>query len=292
MQAFVLSGFDSAPALREVPLPEPGPGQVRIRVAAASLDGVDVDIAAGALRERAEYRFPVVLGRDGAGTVDAVGPGLEELAVGDEVLGHVLLGPALHDGTIAEHALLPAAAVAARPASLAPVEAAALPLAGATALATVESAVVQDGERVLVTGASGGVGSFAVQLAAARGAVVVASGQPEDVARLKSLGATEVVDARQDVAAQVLGDGGPVDVLLDLAGGADHAQALRRDGRVAAVAEARPSRETLWRLLAQIARGTLRVDVERTLMLADAARGLDALAAGEARGTIVVRIGE
>jgi NADPH:quinone reductase-like Zn-dependent oxidoreductase len=291
MQAFALTGFDSAPALRELPLPEPGPGQVRIRVAAASLNEVDVEIAAGALRERAEYRFPVVLGRDGAGVVDALGDGVDGLAPGDEVLGHLLLGPALHDGTIAERALLSAGTVVARPATLAPVEAAALPLAGASALAIVEDAGIQDAERVLVAGAGGGVGSFALQLAAARGAVVVAAGEPEDVARLKSLGAHEVVDERDDVPAQVLGDGGPVDVLLDLAGGAGCEQALRGDGRVVRDVEAQPTRETLERLLELIARGTLRVDVERTVLLADAHRGLDALARGEARGKIVVRIG-
>jgi NADPH:quinone reductase-like Zn-dependent oxidoreductase len=291
MQAFALTGFDSAPALRELPLPEPGPGQVRIRVAAASLNEVDVEIAAGALRERAEYRFPVVLGRDGAGVVDALGDGVDGLAPGDEVLGHVLLGPALRDGTIAEHALLSAGTVVARPATLTPVEAAALPHAGAAALATVDAAGIRDAERVLVAGAGGGVASFAVQLAAARGAVVVAAGEPEHVARLKSLGAHEVVDERDDVPAQVLGDGGPVDVLLDLVGAAGYEQALRTGGRVVRDIETQPTRETLERLLELIARGTLRVDVERTLLLADAHRGLDALARGEARGKIVVRIG-
>jgi NADPH:quinone reductase-like Zn-dependent oxidoreductase len=291
MQAFALSGFDSAPSLQELPLPEPGPGQVRIRAAAASLNDVDVAIAAGALRGEAEYRFPVVIGRDGAGVVDAVGDGVEGLAAGEEVLGHLRLGPALHDGTIAEYALLSAETVVARPATLAPAEAAALPLAGSAALAAVDEAAIQDGERLLVAGAGGGVGSYAVQLAAARGAVVVAIGEPEDVQRLKSLGAHEVVDRREDVVAQVLGDGGPVDVLLDLGGGGDHAGALSADGRLVGPVAGRPAQATLERLLAEIARGTLRVDVERTLLLADAHRGLDTLTRGEARGKIVIRIG-
>jgi NADPH:quinone reductase-like Zn-dependent oxidoreductase len=223
--------------------------------------------------------------------VDAVGRGVEGLAPGDEVLGHVLLGPTLHDGTIAEYALLSAETVVPRPVTLAPTEAAALPLAGCAALAAVDRAAVRDGERVLVAGARGGVGSFAVQLAAARGAVVVATGEPEDVERLKSLGAHEVVDRREDVVAQVLGDGGPVDVLLDLGGGGDHAGALSADGRLVGAVAGRPAQATLERLLAEIARGTLRVDVERTLLLADAHRGLDTLTRGEARGKIVIRIG-
>jgi NADPH:quinone reductase-like Zn-dependent oxidoreductase len=315
MQAFALSDFDSPPRLQELPVPEPGPGQVRVRVEAAGLNRIDVAIAAGGLRDHAGYAFPVVIGRDGAGTIDALGDGVEGLEPGDEVLGHVLFGPTLGDGTVAEYALLPAEAVVLRPPALTVAEAAGLPLAGAAALAAVEAAGVRDGERMLVAGASGGVGSFAVQLAAARGAVVVATGEPEDVERLKSLGAKTVVDRRQDVAGQVLADGGPVDALLDLASPdpqtfAGFARAVRPGGRVASTAPgvtpealeaagltgepviARPTRETLELLLLEIERGTLRVDVERTLLLADAARGLHELERGGVRGKLVVRIGD
>ncbi|HYX76020.1 MAG TPA: NADP-dependent oxidoreductase, partial [Gaiellaceae bacterium] len=312
--AFALQDFDSGPRLLELLVPEPGPGQVRVRVEAAGLNRVDVTIAAHGLRAYAEYAFPVVLGRDGAGQVDALGDGVEGLVPGDEVLGHVLFGETLHDGTVAEYALLPAEAVVCRPPTLAVTHAAALPLAGAAALAAVEGAALQDRERVLVAGASGGVGSLAVQLAADRGAVVVATGEPEDVERLKSLGATTVVDRREDVAEQVLGERGPVDALLDLVSVdpqtfEGYARAVRPGGRVASTTPgatadaidaagltggrvtAMPTRETLLRLLAEIQRGALRVDVGRTLMLADAARGLHALERGGVRGKIVVRIG-
>src|SRR5689334_11072670 len=111
MQAFALSDFDSPPRLQELPVPEPGPGQVRVRVEAAGLNRIDVTIAAGGLRDHAEYAFPVVIGRDGAGTVDALGDGVQGLEPGDEVLGHVPFGPRLREGTVAEYALLPAEAV-------------------------------------------------------------------------------------------------------------------------------------------------------------------------------------
>ncbi len=106
MKAFALADFDSAPAVQEVPIPEPGSGQIRVRVRAAALNGIDAAIASGMMRGMAEYRFPVVIGRDSAGIVDAVGEGVEHVTVGDEVLGHILFSPPLGDGTIAEYALL------------------------------------------------------------------------------------------------------------------------------------------------------------------------------------------
>src|SRR5262249_51492514 len=156
-----LTDFDSAPAVHDLPTPEPGPGQVRVRVNAASLNGIDAAIGTGMAKTWAEYLFPVVIGRDAAGVVDEVGAEVEHLSVGDEVLGHILFTPTFHDGTLAEHALLPADAVIPKPSSLAFAEAAALPLAGAAALAAVDAAELMQGQSVLIAGAGGGVGSFA-----------------------------------------------------------------------------------------------------------------------------------
>ena len=95
----VLSDFDSAPALQDLPVPEPGPEQVRVRVKAAGLNKIDALISAGMLKGTAAYEFPVVLGRDAAGIVDAVGSDVRNVATGDEVIGHELLaGSPLHDG--------------------------------------------------------------------------------------------------------------------------------------------------------------------------------------------------
>jgi NADPH:quinone reductase-like Zn-dependent oxidoreductase len=314
MKALALTAFDVAPTIQELPVPEPGPGQVRIRVQAAALNAIDTFIAGGTAKTMAEYAFPVVIGRDAAGTIDALGDGAEHLAVGDEVLGHVLFGSTLHDGTVAEHALLSADAVLAKPANLDFTEAAALPLAGTAALAAVDSADLQPGQAVLIAGAGGGVGSFAIQLAAARGATVIATGLPDDAERLRSLGAAQVVDYRQDVAEQVLADHPDgVDALLDLVSYDPDsfgtlARAVRRGGKVASTAGgatdealaaaglvgqvvfAVPDRDTLASLLGEIERGALRVDVEQVLPLDQAAQGLETVAHRSARGKIAVAI--
>ena len=315
MKALVLSDFDSAPALQDLPVPEPGPEQVRVRVKAAGLNKIDALISAGMLRGTAEYEFPVVLGRDAAGIVDAVGADVRNVATGDEVIGHELLaGSPLHDGTLAQYAILPGRGVARKPATVDFTTAAALPLAGATALATVDAVDAGPGKTILIAGASGGVGSYAVQLAISRGASVIATGLPDDDARLRDLGATEVVDYRGDVAAEVRAahpDG--VDGLIDLvSSGVDSnlklAATVRDGGKVAStlyVADAEklgergisatnvvasPVSETLPTLSDEVDRGQLRIDVEQTLPLEDAAKGLDALAAGRARGKIVVTL--
>jgi NADPH:quinone reductase-like Zn-dependent oxidoreductase len=314
MQAFALSDLDSAPAVQEVPMPDPGSEQIRLRVRAAALNGIDAAIASGMVRGMAEYRFPVVIGRDGAGIVDAVGDGVEDVTVGDEVLGNILFSSPLADGTVAEYALLPAGAVVAKPAGLGFSEAAALPLAGAAALAAVDATELEKDQTVLIAGAGGGVGSFAVQLAAGRGATVIATGLPEDAERLRGLGASKVVDYRQDVAEQVLADNPVgVDAVLDFVnfdpeGFGALARAARPGGKVASTTGgatpealesaglsgqtvmAVPNRETLSRLLAEIERGALRVDVEQVLALEQAAQGLETIAGRTARGKIVVAI--
>ena len=104
MKAFVLTDFDSAPAIGDLPTPDPGPGQVRIRVRAAALNGIDAAVSSGLMRSMVDYCFPVVIGFDGAGIVDAVGEGVTGISIGDEVLGHYAFGSELHHGTLAEHA--------------------------------------------------------------------------------------------------------------------------------------------------------------------------------------------
>jgi NADPH:quinone reductase-like Zn-dependent oxidoreductase len=314
MKALALTNFDTPPAVQDLPTREPGPGQVRVRVKAAGLNGMDAAISSGMAKAMATHQFPVVIGRDAAGIVDAVGSGVEHVSVGDEVLGHILFEPPLHHGTIAEYAVLPADAVVAMPASLDFNEAAALPLAGAAALAAVEAADVRQGQTVLIAGAGGGVGSFAIQLAVARGAAVIATGLPEDADRLRRLGASNVVDYRQDVAAQVLADHPEgVDALIDLVTFdpdtfAKLAQAVRPGGTVGSTTTgatpdaleaagltgraigAVPNRETLGTLLGEIERGALRVDVQHILTLDEATKGLEKLASRTARGKLVVAI--
>ncbi|HSK98364.1 MAG TPA: NADP-dependent oxidoreductase, partial [Euzebyales bacterium] len=214
MRAVVLSGFDHPVTLRDIPVPEVPPGHVRVRMIAAGLNRIDVNIAIGAMKGMVDYDFPVVLGRAGAGVVDALGDGVTTLAVGDEVVGHVLLsGVPLRDGTLGEYAILPIDGVAPKPSDLDFVDAAALPLAGSAALAIMDAIEPLPDDVVLVVGASGGVGSYVVQLVAARGATAIATGLPEDADRLRELGAARVVDYRQPLHRQVTER---VDTLVDL----------------------------------------------------------------------------
>ena len=221
MRAVVFPEFGAAPEVREdLTLPEPAEGEVRVRVHAASVNGFDLAVANGYLNGMMEHRFPVVLGKDFAGTVDAVGAGVDGYAVGDRVFG-VVAKAYLGDGSFGEFVTVPVAVGLAKlPESLSFTDGAALGLAGTAASHAVEAAQLQPGHTVLVAGATGGVGGYAVQLAAAAGATVIATAHGEEEgARVTALGATEVVDYTGDVTAQVRAahpDG--VAVVIHLAG--------------------------------------------------------------------------
>jgi NADPH:quinone reductase-like Zn-dependent oxidoreductase len=247
--------------------------------------------------------------------IEAVGAGVEGLAVGDAVIGAVTFAPPLQAGTIAEYAVFPVATITPKPAGLSFTAAAPLPIAGATAVAAVDAVSPQPGDVVLVTGAAGGVGSFVVQLLAQRGATVLATGRATDAARLTDLGAAQVLDyTTGSLVDQVLAaypDG--VDALVDLANHAPQdlpLDAVRRGGRVsspnrAAQGEAvdsrgltgfnigaNPVRAVVGPLAEAAAAGTLKVDVSTVLTLDDAASGLQIFGAGHSRGKTVIRIAD
>ncbi|MEV7547508.1 NADP-dependent oxidoreductase [Streptomyces sp. NPDC089915] len=223
MRAFAIDAFGETPRLRDLPRPEPGRGEVQIRVGAASVNPLDWKVAAGALAAAgAVFPFPLTLGSDFSGRVTAAGEGAA-WEVGQEVFGMRLPGAAEHDphGSYAEYltASPQTAALAVRPEGLDEVSAAALPMTGGTALALTRWLEPAEGETLLVVGAAGGVGSYAVQLAAARGCHVIAVAAGDDHAYVRSLGAREAVDHRTaDVAEAVrAAHPGGVDAVLDLA---------------------------------------------------------------------------
>ena len=189
-----MTDFDSGLALHDLPTPEPAADELLVRVHASSINPIDVLAAAGALRGMMEYEFPYVLGRDFAGVVEAAGSEVVGSKVGDAVLGF-LTKPVLHDGSWAGYlAVSVDGFVVPKPGALDFEAAAALPIAGLTALAAVDAVDPHAGDLVLVIGAGGGVGSFAVQLAAQRGATVIATAKPGDEQRLLGLGAAETID--------------------------------------------------------------------------------------------------
>jgi NADPH:quinone reductase-like Zn-dependent oxidoreductase len=223
--------------------------------------------------------------------------------------------PPIQHGTLAEYALLPAATVTAKPAALDFAAAAALPLAGAAAVQAVEAIAPQPGQVVLVNGAGGGVGSYAVQLLAARGVTVVATGTASNRDRLLELGAGRVIDhTTGSVAEQVRAaypDG--VDALVNLVGNsaaevplaavrtggavatttmAPDAAALDAAGLTGGGIMAMPVRETTAPLAEQAAAGTLTVQVASIVPLEQALDGLATIAAGQAEGKLVVAVGD
>ncbi|MFI6428535.1 NAD(P)-dependent alcohol dehydrogenase [Promicromonospora sp. NPDC050880] len=194
-------GWDAL-AVREVPDPVPGTGQVLVRVHAAGVNPYDWHFAEGqplvARPTMGGLRGPrpPVRGADLAGVVVGTGPDVTAFAPGDEVFGFG------SGGTFAELALASEDALAHRPAELTPVEAAAVPMAGVTALQHLREAGLTAGQRIAITGAGGGIGHLAVQIAAARGARVTGVCSAGNAELVRELGAAETVDyAREDFTA-------------------------------------------------------------------------------------------
>jgi NADPH:quinone reductase-like Zn-dependent oxidoreductase len=291
----------------DVEQPVPGAGQVRLRVAATTFNPVDDGIRGGYLRGPFPVALPHTPGIEVSGTVDALGDGVEGLAVGDEVVGFL---PMVGDGASAEYAVVPAEVLTRAPAGVALADAAALPMVGLTAWqALFDDAKLTAGQRVLINGAGGAVGGYAVQLAQHAGAYVVATASPRSSERLRSAGADEVVDHTTSDVTAALGE--PVDVLLNLASITPEQLGalvgLVRDGGVAVntvpstpvpADEARSVRavdvfvrsdtEQLAHLVELVDRGELRVDVDRRVPLAELAAVHAEADAGALRGRIVV----
>jgi len=219
MKAFVLTGFGEPAQLLDVATPEPGPGEIRISVHGSSVNPVDHLVRMGFFRAAQEYRFPAVFGRDVSGVVDAVGDGVTRHSVGDAVFGFVKRAH-IGDGAFAEHVVVPEDMfVSAAPRSLPLAVSGTLGLSGITALECVEGVPSGPGDVVVVNGATGGLGTFSVQIAKARGAVVVATARTASgTDLLRSLGADHVVDPGQgdlvDLVRRVVPDG--ADGFVDL----------------------------------------------------------------------------
>lgn len=289
----------------DVERPEPGADQVRVRVAASAYNAADGGMRGGFLP------IPVVLphvpGYDVSGTVDAVGEGVTDLAVGDPVVGFL---PMEHDGGAAEYVVAPSGALVAAPTSIPLVDAAALPSVALTAWqALVDDGHLTAGQRLLVVGAGGVVGKYAVQLAKRLGVHVVATASPRSAEAVRAAGADQVVDHTTTDLHDVVDE--RVDVLLNLApidpeafralvslvrdGGAvvsttafmatpgDEDRAVR-----AATVFVRPDRERLTELVSLVDSGALRVEVTRRITL-DELPALHAEAeAGRIAGKVVV----
>jgi NADPH:quinone reductase-like Zn-dependent oxidoreductase len=311
MRALALASFDVPAAVMDVPEPAAGPGEVVVRVRATSVNAYDLGVAGGFMKDYLPYEFPAVIGNDVAGTIKALGDGVDGFSVGERVFGTMGSKASIHDGAFAELANPLAAAVAIAPDVLSDQDAGSLGVAGTTAMSAVEAVDLAEGAKVLVVGATGGVGSFAIQLAALRGAHVIASVRPGDEDFVTDLGAAETVDYTGDVAGTMrerYPDG--LDALIDAvnrdtAAFAALAALVRSGGRATSVVGGAGGSSEIGTVSASntggnpahllpladhVVQGKVRVAIRRTYALADAAQALQDFATEHTLGKLVISV--
>lgn len=315
MKAVAVSKFGATPEVMELPEPQLRPGSLLVRVAAAGINPFDWKMIDGYLDGKMPHNFPLIMGVDGAGVVTAVGDGVSRFKKGDSIYGQFIHSP-IGEGSYAEYAIVPESA----PITLAPKKipleaAAALPTSGMTGQQLLDKLGLQKGQVLLVIGATGGVGSFAVQLAALQGIHVIATaGDDAAAARMQSLGAKEVINykkapvAGQIKAAHPEGIDGLIDVVNDQAefvaltalvkegGGAfttrfiadeeDLTKRKLRGGNFETVS----TPDALDKLAQLIDDGQLEVPVEHTISLEEVPAAIALSRQGKAQGKTVIKM--
>ncbi|MEE6177245.1 NADP-dependent oxidoreductase [Mycobacterium sp. 050134] len=314
MKAIRYHEYGGSDVLRyeEATRPVPGPQQVLVRVAATSFNPVDAGIRGGYLAEVYKISFPHTPGVDVAGTIVELGEQVRGWHVGDAVVAFLPLDA---DGAAAEFAVVPAESLAAAPTSVPLADAAALPEPALTAWqALFEIAGLAAGQSVLINGASGAVGGYAIQLAKQAGAVVTATAKERDAQRLRGLGADQIVDYIDYSQSPVRVEGAPFDVVLNLVSTTDE----QTEALIGVVADGgfhvgtmafgpenpgrgirtqrvfvRSDAAQLAGLVGRVDDGRLRIEVSRRLPLALAASAHEDSDAGRLRGkTLLIAAGQ
>ncbi len=303
MKAVRITQWGQPYQIEEIPQPQPSADEILIKVRAASFNPVDSFVAAGYLQSL--LVVPMTPGTDFAGEVAAVGANVTHVKPGDAVYG---LQP-MRGGTFAEYSVAKASEVALKPASISDAEASAVPLTALAAWQTLDLAHLKSGQRVLILGAGGGVGSFAVQLAKDKGAYVIALDMAGKADTVRNLGADEFFDASSvDFAAL-----GKVDAVADFVGSEDlrlrSCDALKPGGHYVTTLTALPEEEATSRgiqastvfaqasvdQLTQIAQlidaGKLKITVSDTFPLDQAQAALELRQSGKAAGKVVLLVG-
>jgi NADPH:quinone reductase-like Zn-dependent oxidoreductase len=308
VKAIAFTRFGDADVMSWQELPDPllGPDQVLVEVKAAGVNPVDFKIRAGYLQGLLPHHLPLIPGWDVAGVVRAVGIGVQDWRPGDEILAYARKDH-VQFGTYAELVALPDRMIARKPSNVDFVTAAALPLAGLTALQALKAVGTGAGDVVLVHAAAGGVGHLQVQIARELGAArVLGTASPRNHEFVRSLGAEPVAygDALVDAVAELIGGDGRVDVVVDNVGGLAFDQSLQlvRDRtRMTSIVDgpralehgvintwARPNAEQTQWLVDRVAAGSVRVEVQQTFPLADAVKAHKLLEGGHVRGKVVL----
>lgn len=308
MKAVRIHAYGGPEALvyENAPRPSPEQGEVLVRIHAGAVNPVDWKIRAGYMKDFMPISFPAILGMDLSGVVEAVGPGVKLFKAGDEVYA---MANMKKGGTYAEYIAIEEGILAIKPSSLDHVHAAAIPLAGLTAYhGLFEVGNLKSGQKVLIHGAAGGVGAFAVQLAKWKGAHVIGTASTRNLAFLRELGVEQAIDYTAKPFEKGLSD---VDLVIDTVGGETQQRSwrvLKKGGILAstvgeppvpadapqnAVAKAiqnRPNAEAL-KVLANLANtGKLLAFVETELSLRDARKAHELNQTGHTRGKIVLRV--
>lgn len=287
--------------LDEIPVPTPGAGQVLIQVGAAGINGLDWKVRDGLVREVFPLELPAVLGIELAGTVVAVGPGAGRFRVGDRAMG----APG-GLGTYARFVTIDETKLCLTPASLTDVEAAALPVATVTAWQALRAAgELRPGQKILIHGAAGGVGGFAVQFAKAAGATVFATASGSSRAHVLALGADMVIDRQTERFEDRLAE---IDLVLDLVGGETLDRSwsvLSATGAIVSAAAPdivqrtpagrrglwfmnRPDAAVLRQIADAVAAGTVRSTIAETVGFAGLSAAIERNKRGHAPGKIVL----
>jgi NADPH:quinone reductase-like Zn-dependent oxidoreductase len=299
MKAVAIRGFDGPPEITDISVPVPQQDEILIQIEASSVNGFDLVVASGQAQSMMEYRFPVVLGRDFAGTVVSSQHG--EFMVGDRVFG-MITADYLRDGGFAEYVAVSGSFGVTRIPDDMPIPAAgALALAGTTALDCVSAIAPLPRHTVLVSGATGGVGALATQLITARGATVIATARPgAEEEFVRAMGATDVVDYTGDIALS------GVDSVIHLAGDPSAlGDLVKRNGSFASTRgvssigrsdvtvttiSATPARDTLDQLAEAVTESSLLVPITRTYPLDEALKALEDFAGGSL-GKLAISVG-
>lgn len=300
-------GGPEAVRIEETTLPDPKAGEVLVRVQAAGINPIDWKIRAGYLKDVMPLPTPFTLGVDFAGVVEAFGPAVSGFEVGQAIYGEapVFKGAS---GSFAQALIAKSGNIAPRPSNTDAVEAAALPLAGVSALQAMEALVVTEGRKVLIHGGGGGIGSLAIQMAKHFGAWVATTVSADDVEYVKSLGADRIINYRTERFDELLSG---LDGVFDTVGGDSYARSfkvLRNQGRLVSLLE-RPredlmgqsgvvasvqftdvTTQRLAKLTDLVQRGIVKVHIDRTFPLEAAAAALRHLEKESPRGKVVLEL--
>jgi NADPH:quinone reductase-like Zn-dependent oxidoreductase len=308
MKAVVIHEYGGPEVLKyeDIPRPEPKGDQLLVRVIAAGVNPVDGMIRSGMFAKEGNRAFPIILGGDVAGVVEKVGNKITKFKAGDPVFAYVNLD---NSGGYAQCALVTEREAAPKPKSLTYVEAAAVPIVAMTAWqALIDTAKLKSGQTVLIHGGSGGVGSFAIQIAKARGAKVIATASTANQDLLKQLGADVAIDYTKQKFEDAAKD---VDVVLDSIGKDTLARSygvvkkggiivsivarpnqaeLQKHGIRGEALSVEPNSEELTEIGKLIDQKKIRVIVSQTLPLSEAMKAQEQVATGHTRGKIVLKV--